>query len=442
MEYDPNKTAAYLAGKVDEYVKQQARDTIVQNTEADENARYARIPDGNACDFCKMLGSRGFVYHSEELAGGKGNKYHPYCNCQIAVSFDPFMVEYWQGMVKVRRGYDSEASGIDIDALYEEYIKAGKRYTSGSRFRDYTGGTVYKMTQEKLIGYRDMLDAADTIDELHAVGDEIVKEINAHGKLHANQWEFLSDVAKARERELLRKPARLADVPFVKAKTAEEAAERIEQYVDMSAYKSKLDVKGLDIIAANDLLKTLDAVYGSYDVPKLHSIQRMNKRSNAFRDTTADAAYQWLIGDLFYNADYFKTAKAIEAHKRQANDLVQEVLGMDLEAYKVKHAGNKAKMKYVEALERTKRPTVGAGTDYMTEASFAHELGHMLDEKIFRKVKDFDVKSSADKYASGVSAYATTSQREYIAESFAAFYFGEVEILDQELVALFEEAMK
>ena len=148
MEHNPSKTADYLAGKVDEYVKFQARDTIKRNAARDRNARYARIPDGKACDFCRMLGSRGFVYHSEAKAGGD-DQYHPFCNCQLAVCFDPFVEEYWVGTVKVTRGHgDGEVvragrdgsmrmRDVDVDVLYDEYRRMGKDFNKGSRYRDY-----------------------------------------------------------------------------------------------------------------------------------------------------------------------------------------------------------------------------------------------------------------------------------------------------------------
>ena len=214
MEYNPNKTAAYLAGKIDEYVKQPARDTIVANVRRDRFARYARIPDGKACDFCKMLGSRGFVYHSEEKAGGKGNDYHPFCNCQIAVSFDPQMEFYYKNGVKVARGYASDATvasagrdgsmalrEVDADALYDEYIEAGKSYSSGSRYRDFSKRS--KLTQQKLGDYMDELRNADSLEELYAAGDRIVSEWKpgANGR-NQKQWDDLSSLARHREEEL------------------------------------------------------------------------------------------------------------------------------------------------------------------------------------------------------------------------------------------------
>lgn len=227
MEFDPEATIAYLGGKVDEYVKHQGRQTVSMNAEMDKNARYARVPDGNACDFCRMLGSRGFVYHSEELAGGKahGTKwdtYHPYCNCQIAVSFDYVQDEYYKNGVKVRRGYADDGivtvtgrdgsdrmRKVDIDALYDEYKRAGKEFSTPAKrkrdekaaSRNLMGGT--KLPPDEFQAAMQSLADAQTLDELHAQGQAIVDDWprNDYGR-NVEQWDEMSRLAQEREREL------------------------------------------------------------------------------------------------------------------------------------------------------------------------------------------------------------------------------------------------
>lgn len=50
--------------------------------------RWARIPRGTkTCAFCMMLASRGYVYRSEESAGGLGNYYHPHDECIVVPSW-------------------------------------------------------------------------------------------------------------------------------------------------------------------------------------------------------------------------------------------------------------------------------------------------------------------------------------------------------------------
>ena len=233
----------------------------------------------------------------------------------------------------------------------------------------------------------------------------------------------------------------LVDRQFNGVSSIEEASKRAESFVNVGAYKSKIDMKGMNIEAANSMLKALDAVYSSYDVEPLRSIQRMNKRSNTFKNTTADAAYQWTLGDLYYNADHVKTTKAMAAHRKQSQELLDEVLSGDLSKLKAKYESNTSKVRYIEALERTGRATVSQSFDNFEEVVYAHELGHMLDDRLFRK-SNFDRNASFEQYAGGISGYATTSVKEYIAESFSAFYAGETANLDPNLVNLFREMMK
>lgn len=83
-------TMAALSTSLDKYVKQPARDTIINNAGRDtqwgrdkRGVTFARVPSGaDPCDFCIMLGSRGAVYHTAKTAGELG-QFHGNCNCQI-----------------------------------------------------------------------------------------------------------------------------------------------------------------------------------------------------------------------------------------------------------------------------------------------------------------------------------------------------------------------
>ena len=262
-------------------------------------------------------------------------------------------------------------------------------------------------------------------------------------KEYLDRWQHPEKYADEQATEQEEAFKSLIDRSFTGAADIKQATERAERFVDLAAYKAKLDLRGMSVDAANSLLKPLEAVYDAYDVGPLRSIQRMNKRSAQFKNTTAEAAYQWMMGDLFYNADYVKTAKAIAAHRAEGRRLVEDVMRMDIDAYIRKNAGNIRKVRYAEALRDTGRPLVALAYDAeYEELVYAHELGHMLDDRIFRKLKDFDRKASFEQYAAGISAYATADPKEYIAESFCAFYAGETKGLDPALVKLFRDAMR
>lgn len=96
---------------LDELVKQPYRSTFQDSAHASGGA-WARVPTGaETCAWCRMLGSRGAVYHSRELAqfGTNGKSYHGDCDCQ------PVLV----------RGPEDYPKGYDPNALYDEY-EAGR----------------------------------------------------------------------------------------------------------------------------------------------------------------------------------------------------------------------------------------------------------------------------------------------------------------------------
>ncbi|AYF29301.1 hypothetical protein CSH63_17885 [Micromonospora tulbaghiae] len=105
---DPAPVLRNLSGGVQRLVLQPARETVADSVEADPaDARWARVPSGaKTCAFCRLLASRGAVYHSEESAGGLARSYHGLCDC--------VPTPVWPG----------EEEPYDVDALLEEYTEA------------------------------------------------------------------------------------------------------------------------------------------------------------------------------------------------------------------------------------------------------------------------------------------------------------------------------
>ena len=231
---------------------------------------------------------------------------------------------------------------------------------------------------------------------------------------------------------------------FVPAGTLEEAEEYIRGFVDMDAYKAKVDVGKMNLDSANGLGKALHDVSGLYSF-ELRSIQPMNFRSKDFKGSTADASYKWMLHDMYFNPNYYKSGKALDAHIREALELQDQVMGS---AKDLVDGGRlrKATEGFARGLLESGRGNVANSyTDRFAEATFTHELGHALDDQVFRKLfksSGFDVRKSADEFAAKVSGYATMSNQEYVAESFTAYMFGEVDRLDPALVRIFEEARK
>ena len=230
---------------------------------------------------------------------------------------------------------------------------------------------------------------------------------------------------------------------FIPAKTTEEAQQYADRFVDKykSSLTGKVDYSGIQLDYANEMNRAFTEVFDAYETRyPLRNIKPFNTREKRFKGTTAEAAYQWGINDMFYNKAYYKTTKAFNDHLAEYNKLLQTVLpNIDTAIAKTKPG---VSLRYLEALKRTGRTNVFAPDAY---GSTIHEMGHYLDDQIFRKAfkeKGFDLSASFEKYSGGISGYATATQQEYIAESFAAYWKGETDILDPDLVDIFKEMMK
>lgn len=230
---------------------------------------------------------------------------------------------------------------------------------------------------------------------------------------------------------------------FTPAKTTEEAQQYADRFVDKykSSLTGKVDYSGIQLDYANEMNRAFTEVFDAYDTRyPLRNIKPFNTREKRFKGTTAEAAYQWGINDMFFNKAYYKTAKAFNDHLDEYKKLLQTVLpNIDAAIARTKPG---ASLRYLEALKRTGRTNVFGPDAY---GSTIHEMGHYLDDQIFHKAfkeKGFDLSSSFEKYSGGISGYATATKQEYIAESFAAYWKGETDILDPDLVDIFKGLRK
>ena len=237
---------------------------------------------------------------------------------------------------------------------------------------------------------------------------------------------------------------------FAPAKTVQEAEDYAKRFLDNEKY-GHVSYKGIEVEFANKANKALTEVFDVYSPQyRLGAIEPMNGRKSAFKQAieSAEACYQWGgDGKLFINPKFYKSKKSFADHKAQIDQLMDTVLNNG--EVLLKNAQGRKK-EYIEALLGTKRQCVSQSYDFV-EASFIHECGHMLDDKLFRKtMKDIGsplamrggLTDSMTEYGKGISGYSVSTVDEYIAESFTAWWYGETSVVDPELIKVFEEAKK
>lgn len=242
-----------------------------------------------------------------------------------------------------------------------------------------------------------------------------------------------------------KKPNKPQMPSFTPATTIEESQKYADKFVESykTKYSGKVDYSSIDIEYANKMNRAFTEVLEQYAVPnKLRNIVPFNMREKRFKDTTAEAAYQWGLSDFYYNKKYLKSAKTMAAHKKEYADLLEKVLPNIDKAIEINDGKSNAtatlQLRYLKALKNTGRTNVFDPDAYGTTI---HELGHYLDDQIFTKAakeSGLDITESFNNYSGKISAYATSSRQEYVAESFAAYWKGEKDIIDPKLFDLFE----
>ena len=100
------QTAGYVSGVAESEPFRVARESTAETTIRDPRFDgWARIAEPKACDFCRMLATRGAVYTSEESASRTfgGLKYHTRCKCRVVAKPRGTGASEWDGKGTPRR---------------------------------------------------------------------------------------------------------------------------------------------------------------------------------------------------------------------------------------------------------------------------------------------------------------------------------------------------
>lgn len=143
---NPEAFKQLCIGRVDYEIKVAAAQTCLNNARIDPNRpRFARVPTGDeTCDFCLMLASRGFVYHTEVTASHA----HEHCDCRIVPSWRSHEVEgydpsalytLWQESIESKAAKRAAKNKTDIDterdAIMESYAKSSRNAKERRKLR-------------------------------------------------------------------------------------------------------------------------------------------------------------------------------------------------------------------------------------------------------------------------------------------------------------------
>lgn len=125
-----------VRGLARDQVRRAANRTMRHNAARDGRG-YARVPmGGEACGFCIMLASRGFVYRSAQTAG-EGNHYHSDCRCKVIPGFGGMTVEGYDPSEYARRYHGSlqltPYGTVDMRATVRAMDRGNYRHIRESR---------------------------------------------------------------------------------------------------------------------------------------------------------------------------------------------------------------------------------------------------------------------------------------------------------------------
>lgn len=194
--------------------------------------RWARVPSGPTCEFCILMASRGYVYWSEEKAGGRDNRYHRNDDCQIVSSWGETSI----------KGYDPE----------------GMR----RRYRECADTIGDLLTRERWIGYAE--HAEDSGGDANTFDEWKTKQVLAEMRQRDRQWlydgtepepEYESEKAK---REL--KPHEIATLAEL---SRHGFPVTVRERSDAQRVKtSDLSINGLDVDMKSPVKDTYNAIDG------------------------------------------------------------------------------------------------------------------------------------------------------------------------------------
>lgn len=261
--------------------------------------------------------------------------------------------------------------------------------------------------------------------------------------------DFQSKYLKAAEifTEVATEAATKVATEFVPAKTIAEAEEYAKRFVVSSKYagEGSVSFKGMHIDVVNEINKELTMLFEQNNLPEFRNIGVMNFRQNRWKDAVdAPMAYRNHVfsGELYFNPRILKSEKTILKYAKDG----EEAMKTCFELYDKMTPAHKALVDRVKAAGNRQLVAEGVAktTKEQIKTYLDHEVGHHIHHQILGKNKEElqAIIDNMDKYGSKLSAYATTTVGEYIAESYCAYMNGWQNRIDPALKKMFDVLRK
>lgn len=249
--------------------------------------------------------------------------------------------------------------------------------------------------------------------------------------------EFKKKYWKTEKNTVEKLEKQMPEIKFTKANSIEEAESYAKKFISdgfSPTFKNQAVYKGISLEHANELNKTLEELYTSYDMSKISGIKVISPTSaqgkKAFKDgSDAVMSYNPVEKGIFINKNILKDAKTLEKYNKEAKEAYDLVIGS---IDKLSGSQKQLALTYKNA----GRSVVGDGSvkDYIT-----HEMGHHVQWQELTTELNNSMGKKMSEYAPKISGYANASKGEYIAESFSAYTKGEKNLLDPEFVKFMEK---
>lgn len=239
-------------------------------------------------------------------------------------------------------------------------------------------------------------------------------------------------------RQLRKKHIEKQNIDFTKLKsnyTAVATISEAENYANafvsggFNLTGKSVSYKGISIENANIINQRLTDIYDNFDIEKMSSIESFGKANKKIFQNNSDAPmFTTNYGNIGLNSTIIKDKNTVQRYITDGEESFDYVI-KNMDALKG------TQLEIAMAYKEAGKTLVGNSLEDM----ITHEIGHHISymPEVNKKLSEIQ-KTDWKKYSRKLSGYANHSFGEYTAESFNAFYRGNYENLQPEMIELFE----